>query len=250
MVSPGAKQAWPIAAACWSPAMPVIGIGVAEMVGRASSPIGPAQSTISGKATRGTPNRSHRPSSQPPRKSISCGARGVGRVADVQPAGQLEDQPAVDRADAQIGRRRRAAAGQWSSAQRDLGRAEIGIEQQAGRRLHRRFVPGLAQRRRRCSAVRRSCHTIAGRQRRAAAPVPEDDRLALVGDADRRDPRRRRSPIASRAASSVSRQISSASCSTQPGRGIARRERPLRHRADARRRRRPASRACSTCLRR
>ena len=40
--------------------------------------------------------------SRPAWMSIKRGARGVGRVGDVQAAGQLEDQPGFDRADAEI----------------------------------------------------------------------------------------------------------------------------------------------------
>ena len=73
------------------------------------------------------------------------------------------------------------------------------------------------------AAVRRSCHTMARWSGRPVRPVPRDDGLALVGDADRGDglrrPRARR-----RSSASVARtasQISSASCSTQPGWGSA-----------------------------
>ena len=50
LVSPAAKQAWPIAAACWSPAMPQIGMARAEMVGSVV-PSRPALSQISGRRT-------------------------------------------------------------------------------------------------------------------------------------------------------------------------------------------------------
>jgi hypothetical protein len=63
LVSPGARQAWPIVAACWSPARPQIGI---EPPNRLVVPKRPAQSTISGSASRGAPNRSTSPSLQAP----------------------------------------------------------------------------------------------------------------------------------------------------------------------------------------
>ena len=57
-------------------------------------------------------------------------------------------------------------------------------------------------------------------QRAAGAPVPHHRGLALVGDADRGDRARRRGGRpARRAWPGVAAQISSASCSTQPGAG-------------------------------
>ena len=66
--------------------------------------------------------------------------------------------------------------------------------------------------------VRRSCQTIAGRGAWQGAPVPDDGGLPLVGDPDAgglgvgAGERLRQAAI-------VAVQMSSGSCSTQPGRG-------------------------------
>ena len=53
---PGTKHACPIIAACWSPAMPMIGIG-APRIAVSVSPNDPAQSRISGINAAGMLNR-------------------------------------------------------------------------------------------------------------------------------------------------------------------------------------------------
>ncbi len=116
------------------------------------------------------------------------GAAGIGRVGDVQSAGQLPDQPALDRA------HRQPAAGLLQlrpvgHRPADLGARKIGIEQQPGLGLHHWLMPRLAQ----VAAHRGGAPVLPddrGRQRFAGLAVPEHDRLALVGDADRGDPLR------------------------------------------------------------
>jgi hypothetical protein len=57
-------------------------------------------------------------------------------------------------------------------------------------------------------------------KRLSRMPVPGDHRLALVGDANARDPVRPPLPLSrARAQASVFVQISAASCSTLPGAG-------------------------------
>ncbi|MCY1309513.1 hypothetical protein D9M70_596160 [compost metagenome] len=50
---PGLKQAWPIVAACWSPATPRIGMAAPKIAGSVT-PKSAAQSLTSGSMARGT----------------------------------------------------------------------------------------------------------------------------------------------------------------------------------------------------
>jgi hypothetical protein len=114
------------------------------------------------------------------------GARGIGRVGHVEAAGQLEDEPAFHRADAQILAR---LAQRRPVLQRpgDLGRAEIGIEEEPGLLLQPRLLARFAEPR--ATVGRAPVLPDDGRREGAARPpAPEADRLALVGDPDRRDP--------------------------------------------------------------
>ena len=103
------------------------------------------------------------------------GVRVVGRVA----AGQLEQQPGVDRAE--DGARRQVGVAQQPL---DLGAGEVGVEDEPGALADQRLVPGLAQ----LVAARRGAAVLPDQrpvQRLARCRVPGDDRLALVGDPDR-----------------------------------------------------------------
>ena len=55
---PGRVQRCPKSAACWSPAIPAIGIAAPRSAGTLS-PTTPAESTIAGSIARGTPNSAH-----------------------------------------------------------------------------------------------------------------------------------------------------------------------------------------------
>ena len=90
-------------------------------------------------------------------------ARGVGRVGHVdRAAGQPPEQETVDRAErefAALGARARAR--DIVEHPGDLGRREIGIEQQAGALGDQSARGRRASARRKVGAVRRSCQTIA-----------------------------------------------------------------------------------------
>jgi hypothetical protein len=104
-------------------------------------------------------------------------------------AGELEDEPGVDRAeDRPLGPR--------GVAQQplDLGPGEVGVDRQPGALAHQRLVSGLPQ----LVAAPRGAAVLPDEgpvDRLAAVRVPGDDGLALVGDPDRievgaLDPRR------------------------------------------------------------
>ena len=85
----------------------------------------------------------------------------------------------------------------WSSSHSSLVPGEVGVEHQAGlRREQSAHGPAALQARRTSAAVRRSCQTIALRDRPAGGALPQHRRLALVGDADRGDVARAPSPRA------------------------------------------------------
>ena len=115
---------------------------------------------------------------------------------------------------------RLARAGDVVEQPGDLGAGEIGVEQQAGGGGDRLGMPGLAQRG--AGGGRAAVLPDDGAvDRPAAAAVPDQRRLPLVGDADagdvlRPEPGLRPSPPASPRARS---QRSSGSCSTQPEAG-------------------------------
>ena len=159
---PGWWQAWPKVAACWSPAMPAIGIGAAEPLARCVRPLRPALATTSGSIACGMPNSVEQ--LLVPAQSVDIEqhrARRVARVGDVA-AAQLEHQPAVDGAEGQL-----AALGARARARHvfeqpgQFGGREIGVEFEAGA-LAGCVRPCPASRRRSHSpAVRRSCQTMA-----------------------------------------------------------------------------------------
>ena len=149
------------------------------------------------------------------------GPAGVGDVRGVdRAAGQPPQEEAVDGAAGEL-----AALGALTRSgdmvedPGDLGRGEIGIEQQPGRRPDQR-LGALALSCAHSSAVRRSCQTIA---RWIGSPVARSQTtivsrwlvMPIAGDAVGA----RLLPSTSRATASVSSQISSGSCSTHPRAG-------------------------------
>ena len=139
-------------------------------------------------ATWCRPSRRSRDSSSSVRLAL------VASVTWRRAAGQLPDEPAVDRAEREFAalRARRARPATLSSNQAELRAGEIRIQQQARAPRDLRFEAVRLQRARTASAVRRSCQTMAGAIGRPLAAIPEHGRFALVGDADRGDVGRRR----------------------------------------------------------
>ncbi len=193
LAMPGSKQAWPKSAACWSPAIPAIGIECAPSVATGAS--GPSDDgTTCGSTARGMRSRSSMKSSQLGARDVEQqGAAGIGDVGHVPLAvRQLPHQPAVDRAESEFAAFRALTCSRHVIEQPgQLGAREIRIEQQSG-------APGdlgletvglqlLAQ------VGRAAVLPDDGRRNRpAGAAVPQHGRLTLVGDADRRHVRRRR----------------------------------------------------------
>ena len=97
------------------------------------------------------------------------------------PARQPPDQEGIDRAGQKLAPARPGAgAGHVGEQPGDLGAGEVGIEQQARPAREQRLQPPLLQP---LAQRRRAPDRLAG------LPVPDDDRLALVGDAERGDGR-------------------------------------------------------------
>ncbi len=95
-------------------------------------------------------------------------------------AGELEDQPRVDRAEhCRAGERAGAQPRNVLEQPLDLGRGEIGVEHQPGARTHEPFVPGGAQ----LLTARGRAPVLPDNravQRLAAYGVPHAHGLALV----------------------------------------------------------------------
>ena len=144
-------------------------------------------------------------------------AAGVGHVGgERRAARQVPDQPGIDRADAARGRRRRgcrdSAAATRSSCRRSTGRAPGPCARGPtgdGRRSELVAACGGAA----VLPHDRGAVGLAGRT------VPGEHRLALVGDADRRDTVDADLADDLRSVRAIASQISIASCSTQPGCG-------------------------------
>ena len=222
---PGSKQACPTVAACWSPAMPRIGIGAAEELRRSVAPKCAAAVPHLRQQARGTRE-------QPQQFVVPVAARGCRTAACARHWWHRSRAP----------RRRSAArAGSCPPCRRPARRARPAPARPARCRGSRRSwcrrnrgraaARSALGRQARCPSAFSASHSVGG------APVLPDDgvdgsarpvarsqttrRLALVGDADRRDIRRGTAGLrhAPRAHRHVSRQMSSGSCSTQPRRG-------------------------------
>ena len=215
---PGSKQAWPNSAACWSPAMPLIGMPApsrrTRVVGRRRS----ARSTAAPRAARPSARRTGRTARRTSRRSrmsnsiVRLALDGVGGVH--RAAGQVPQQPRVDRAEREVGRRRSTPP---SVSSHSIFEAEkYGSSTRPVVRADQRQVAGVAQlvaARRRAPVLPDDGPVAAARPVRA---VPGDDRLALVGDADGGD----------RLASSRSTQLGRASPARPRPRSRRRRARP------------------------
>ena len=130
----------------------------------------------------------------------------------------------------------------------ELGRGEVGVDHQASARADQGVVAGRAERAAALGGAPVLPHDRAV-HRPAARPLPQHHGLALVGDADRRDLARAEpvSASASRQTASVSCQMVSGSCSTQPGARVVLLELALRCSRPARPPDRTGSRACWWC---
>src|SRR2546430_3499777 len=158
----------------------------------------PAEVRGVAEGARGTENRRQHGARDPeelqhlvvpvPRLEVQAErSRGVARVRGVHAAtGELPEEPRVHRAECQL-----AALGSGARARdrieepADLGAGEVGVEDEPGAFLHKRLDPLGAQAvtdRRRPSALPDD-RAVDGRSR---CTIPEDGRLALVGDPDRR----------------------------------------------------------------
>jgi hypothetical protein len=111
-------------------------------------------------------------------------ARGVGDVGDVGAvAGELPDEPGVDRAERELAARRALArAGNLVEQPRELGAAEIRVDHEPGALADQAFRADLAQVLAQPGGAPVLPHDRV-RDRLAGLPVPDDGRFALVGDA-------------------------------------------------------------------
>ena len=144
---------------------------------------------------RGMSSSASSSSSQSPRVDVEQQrAAGVRCVGDVHARRRSAARSARCR---WCRRRARRAAARVARARDvveqpvELGAGEVGVEHQAGLARDQSARGPRRAARRRCAAVRRSCQTIALAIGLAGRAVPQHRRLALVGDADRRDVARR-----------------------------------------------------------
>jgi hypothetical protein len=239
---PGAKQACPTVAACWSPATPRMAaserrtcrVGRAEIGGavahlrqqaRAAHRTAAAQVLVPAPGVNVVEQRCAR---RWWRRSRARRRRSGARAGNCRPCRRPVRRARRARARRAHGRESRRS---WCG--------KIGVEQAGARATIGSWPSAFSARR--CPP----CGDPARRWRCGSAgrcPLPDQRRLALVGDADGGDIARRRArPCASapRMAASVVAQMSSGSCSTQPERGIMLRElllRDARHRCRSGRR--------------
>ncbi len=185
---PGLVHAWPKSAACWSPTMPAIGSDVPRTAASVS-PTTPQLSTTAGMTARGMSQQLEQlvvPVPAP--QVVEHGARRVGGVGHVQPsAAEHPDQPGVHRAEGELAASRPVrGSGHRLQDPAQLGRREVGIQEQARTRAHQRLEAIAAQL---VTYARRSpVLPDDGRGDRArGGSLPHDGGLALVRDADGRD---------------------------------------------------------------
>ncbi len=226
LVMPRSKQACPKRAACWSPAIALIGTPASGEEPPSAEPSTTAEPAAGRAHLRQDRHRDAEEVAElvrpPPVHDVEeHGARGVGGVGGEDPAGgppgQVPQHPGVDGAQGQVGPGRNPAR---SEQPLHLGGREVRVEDQAGPLADQREMPGLGQ-------------GPAGGGRPAVlpdhgpvegvpgGPVPGHHRLALVGDADGlHGPPGVGEPAGHLGeGGSDRRQISPGSCSTQPGRG-------------------------------
>ena len=219
---PGAKQAWPNVAACWSPALPAIGIGAPKSSG-CDSPTTSLDDVIRGSNARGTLKSCSSSSSQ------SSVARSTSSVRDALLTSvtwtappvrfQMSQLSMVPKASSPRSARARAP-GTWSSSHAIFVAEKYGSSTNpvfARKRSSRPRSRNAAQ----CSAVRRSCQTMA---LAIGAPVARSHSTVVSRWLVMPMPATSWAGIpacrsADCAQASCVDQISLASCSTQPGCG-------------------------------
>ena len=180
-----------------------------QPTGRHRPPKTPLDGSTRGRQERGMPNSASRSASHSRSFEVQqLGARSVGDVGGVHgAAGEVPQQPAIHRADAQIawfGARRPSAM--CSISQRAFDAENSGSTARPERRRIYGSSAALAQVGRRSGAVRRHCHTMHGPSGSPDTAIPSHYRLALVRDANSDDlgagrlreavARRLRAPIA------------------------------------------------------
>ena len=217
---PGAKQAWPNSAACWSPAMPLIG-DAGPTPGTAPVSAEPAAR----RSHLGQHGRRARRRGRTARRTTSIGAmsNSIVRLAldgsvacTARPPVRFQSSQASIVPIARSGSSVDAAlarAATPASSPRSRGRARG--RSSAARAAGARRPRSSSQR----AAVRRSCHTMArcsGRPVRRSQATTVSRWLVMPMAATGSSQAAPRPRAASPATAS---QISSASCSTQPGRG-------------------------------
>ncbi len=186
LVMPRSKHAWPKRAACWSPAIPLIGtprerrVG-AEGVRRQTGPNRPQDGRTSGRAATGTPKRSassadHRRTTMSKSSVREALVASVAKTPPSASAGQVPQHPRVDGArrparpaDRFVGDRSQPSVEQPAH----LGGREVRVEHQSGPLADQGEVAGLGQlagRRRRCGGPARRWPGAA--ESRCAGPRP------------------------------------------------------------------------------
>jgi hypothetical protein len=131
---PASKQAWPNRALCWSPATPPMGSACAQQRG-----VGVGKVRARGLHLRHQRGGNVQRLQQVRVPCVAVhveqhGARGIAHVGGVHlAAGELPQQPAVDRAEGQLAALGlRARAGHVVEQPAQLGAGEVGVDHQAG----------------------------------------------------------------------------------------------------------------------
>src|SRR5262245_19599826 len=102
LAEPASKQHWPKRAACWSPAIPVMGMPAGSSPA-AVSPNTPAEGFTAGKTDIGTSNIRHSSSSAKGANVEAERARGVRRIRGVHgTARESPQEPRVDGAEGEL----------------------------------------------------------------------------------------------------------------------------------------------------
>ncbi len=179
-------QSWPKSAACWSPRIPAIGHARAENAGVGVRDPAAARNDLGKNSPRNGEEPAQLGVPQAGAEVHEHRARGVAHVGDVPTAsGQLPDQPGVDCPGGEPARRGfLPRAGNVVEQPPELGSREVRIENETGLPPDDALAAGGAHpihRGGRSPVLPddRAMHGPAG------FPVPENDRLALVRDADR-----------------------------------------------------------------